>query len=241
MNRLTSVIATRTPLAEEVTRIVISGVDAICDPLGALFLPKSRTLIVSDLHLEKGAAFARLGMMLPPYDTLATLRLLEAVVERHDPATIISLGDSFHDRSGSALMPDAFRTTIEKLSRGRSIIWVNGNHDPDGAASLPGISADVVRHADLVFRHEPTRGPAIGEIAGHLHPAATVRRREKAIRRRCFASDGSRLVMPAFGVTTGSLDLNHAAMKGLFYRPELTAHMLGRDRVYSVRYDNLVS
>ena len=71
-------------------------------------------------------------MMLPPYDTLATLRILDAVISRHNPKTVISLGDNFHDRVGSALMPELFRGMIETMARGREWIWINGNHDPDG-------------------------------------------------------------------------------------------------------------
>ena len=46
--------------------------------------------------------------------------------------------------------------------------------------------------------------------------------------------------MPAFGVTTGGLDLRHRAMEGLFDRSRLLAHMLGRERIYTVRFANLV-
>ena len=220
-------------------RIAVAGVEAVCDPLGALYLPETRLLVVSDLHLEKGAAFARRGMMLPPYDTLATLKVLEAVIARHDPAVVVSLGDNFHDRVGSACLPDIFRTKIAELARGREWIWINGNHDPDGASGLPGQSADMLRHSGLTFRHEPSLLSPEGEIAGHLHPAATVVRREKAVRRPCFASDGRRLLMPAFGLMSGGLDLRHKAMAGLFDRQNLVAHMLGRDRIYSVRFANL--
>lgn len=217
----------------------VAGVEVVCDPAGALFLPQTRLLVVSDLHLEKGAAFARRGMMLPPYDTLATLKVLEAVIARHDPSIVVSLGDNFHDRVGSAHLPEPFRARIAAMARGRDWIWINGNHDPDGTVGLPGRSADELRHAGLVFRHEPSPLSPMGEIAGHLHPAATVVRREKAVRRPCFATDGRRMLMPAFGVMSGGLDLRHKAMAGLFDRKNLVAHMLGRDRIYSVRFANL--
>lgn len=222
-------------------RTVVAGVEAVCDPFGALYLPSVRLLVVSDLHLEKGAAFARRGMLLPPYDTLATLKILEAVIARHDPAIVVSLGDNFHDRIGSAHLPETFRARIEQMACGRDWIWINGNHDPDGTFGLPGQSADELHYAGLVFRHEPSAKAAPGEIAGHLHPSATVRRREKSVRRPCFATDGRRLLMPAFGVTTGGLDLRHRAMAGLFARETLVAHLLGRDRVYSVRFANLLA
>ncbi|KPF47476.1 ligase-associated DNA damage response endonuclease PdeM [Rhizobium sp. AAP43] len=220
--------------------IVLSGVAAVCDLSGALYLPDHDTLVVSDLHLEKGAAFARRGQLLPPYDTQATLKLLEAVVTRYQPKTVISLGDNFHDRVGSALMPLPFREMISAIARGRDIVWINGNHDPDGTINLPGNSVDEYRLAGLTFRHEPSLAHGRGEVAGHLHPAATVRRREKSVRRPCFATDGSRMIMPSFGVTTGGLDLRHKAFTGLFARADLIAHLLGRDRIYSVRYGNLM-
>ena len=217
----------------------IHGVAAVCDPLGALYLPDAGILVVSDLHLEKGAAYARRGMMLPPYDTLATLTVLAAVISRYDPKLVLSLGDNFHDRVGSQHLPDAFRTLIVEMARGREWIWINGNHDPDGTIDLPGTCSDELFYAGLTFRHEPRDGLQKGEIAGHLHPAATVRRREKSVRRPCFATDGARLLMPAFGVMSGGLDLGHKAMKGLFDKASLIAHLLGRDRIYSVRYGNL--
>ncbi|MGE6781003.1 ligase-associated DNA damage response endonuclease PdeM [Ensifer adhaerens] len=240
MHRLAHALSPATDPTPISARIVVNAVEGICDPLGGLYLPETETLVVSDLHLEKGSAFARRGMLLPPYDTLATLRVLEAAITRHDPKLVISLGDNFHDRVGSAVMPETFRHMIAAMAHGREWVWINGNHDPDGAFGLPGASMDELRHAGLVFRHEPKRGEAIGEIAGHLHPAATVVRREKAVRRACFATDGARMLMPAFGVTTGGLDLRHRAMSGLFDRDKLVAHMLGRDRIYSVRFGNLI-
>nr|WP_223218287.1 ligase-associated DNA damage response endonuclease PdeM [Rhizobium wenxiniae] len=236
-----TIIAGQATGAEE---ILVHGTAAVCDPLGALYLPETQTIIVSDLHLEKGAAFARRGMLLPPYDTLATLNILKTVITRYEPKLVISLGDNFHDRRGSEFLPEDLRKMIADMARGRDWIWINGNHDPDGTTNLPGISTDELAHGGLVFRHEPSlilaHQKSMGEIAGHLHPAATVRRREKSVRRPCFASDGHRLLMPAFGVLTGGLDLRHKAIQGLFRQETLVAHLLGRDRIYSVRYGSLM-
>src|SRR5262245_26426833 len=73
-------------------------------PEGALWIADAKTLIVSDLHLEKGSSFARDGQMLPPYDTHATLSRVSALMERFAPEIVVSLGDSFHDGGGPARM-----------------------------------------------------------------------------------------------------------------------------------------
>ncbi len=238
MNRMTASMDTRRTAAITAT-IVVAGVEAVCDPLGVLYLPDQRVLVVSDLHLEKGSAFARRGMMLPPYDTAETLALLETAVGRYQPATVISLGDSFHDGLGASHMPALFRDRLRRLGHGREWIWVSGNHDPHPPEGLPGMAAEEVCLAGLTFRHEPRLVAEPGEIAGHLHPAARVVRRGRGVRRACFASDGRRLVMPAFGVLAGGLDLGHPAMRGLFDLSRLSAHLLGRDRIYSVPHARL--
>jgi uncharacterized protein len=233
MNRLAVVTGEPGPTVS-VTKV--AGLEFLCDPLGVLYSESLDLLVVSDLHLEKGAAFARRGLFLPPYDTYATLAILDRVIKRYDPALVISLGDNFHDRIGSSLMPDDCRVLISAMASGRDWIWITGNHDPDGVTGLPGTVAESLVLSGLTFRHEPEVGALPGEIAGHLHPAATLRRREKSVRRPCFATDGQRLIMPSFGVMTGGLDLGHKAFRGLFDRQNLVAHMMSREKIYVMQY-----
>lgn len=223
-----------TGFAQRVGRIAIAGEEALCDPRGALVLPDMNLLVVSDLHLEKGSSFARRGWLLPPYDTGATLDLLAAVIADHRPRTVISLGDSFHDGGGAGRMPAPYRAALLALMAGREWVWVAGNHDPDAPADLPGLVADEVAVGRLRFRHEPLAGAEPGEIAGHLHPGARIVHRGRAVRRRCFATDGQRLVMPAFGAYTGSLNVMDRVLRGLFQWDNFVAHMLGSARVYAV-------
>ncbi len=222
------------PKGQMTGAIAIGGEAALCDMRGSLYLPDLQTLVVSDLHLEKGSSFARRGQMLPPYDTGATLEKLAAVIADYRPATVISLGDSFHDGGGAGRLPQPYRERLLSLMMGCEWIWVTGNHDPDAPADLPGIVADEVAVGRLSFRHEPLKGAGAGEIAGHLHPGAVVVQRGRAVRRRCFATDGDRLVMPAFGAYTGMLNVLHTAFATLFSRERLVAHMLGDKRVYAI-------
>ncbi len=201
---------------------------------GALWRQDDRTLIVSDLHLEKGAAYARRGQMLPPYDTAATLAALSVLVFGFNPATVIALGDSFHDNEGARSLNPYDRSALLALQRSRNWVWIAGNHDDDLPPEIGGDHAGSLSLGPLVLRHEPAGGAAgDGEIAGHFHPAARVVGRGGSVRRRCFAGDGRRLIMPAFGAFAGGLNVLEPVVASLFLRP-LTAFVLGSENVYRV-------
>jgi len=204
---------------------------------GALWWPDRRLLVVSDLHFEKGSSFAARGQMLPPYDTRATLNIVEALVAEWQPDMCLSLGDSFHDKASEERLDTDARARIKALTQITDWVWVEGNHDPDPPASLGGRAANIVRLGPLVFRHEPT-GEA-GEIAGHLHPVAKVSAQGRSVRKKCFACDDARLIMPALGALTGGLNVLHSAFSDLFPNG-LVAHALGRERVHTLATKRLV-
>ena len=228
--------ATRSPPSQGLpdSALTLVGVTLIADTSGALFWPEEKMLIVADLHLEKGSAFAARGVLLPPYDTASTLARLTYLVGRFAPQIVMALGDSFHDGGGPGRMADTDRGSLKALQRGRDWLWIAGNHDPDPADGVGGRFADVLAIGPLTFRHEPSSGSCEGEIAGHLHPLARVARRGRAVSRRCFASDSRRLVMPAFGAYTGGLNVRDRAIAALFGTLAFTAHMLGERRLYAI-------
>jgi DNA ligase-associated metallophosphoesterase len=201
---------------------------------GALYWEEEDTLLVADLHLEKGAAYAALGMLLPPYDTRATLERLGKAIRAVDPSRVVALGDSFHRaESAKRLVADDLDFLL-KLQKGREWYWICGNHDPHLPASIGGTVCATLSIRGLVLRHEPSPAPTAREIAGHLHPVARIARRGTVIRRRCFATDGNRLVMPAFGAYAGGLNVLDEAFGPLFLRHRLEAWMMGRADVYPV-------
>jgi DNA ligase-associated metallophosphoesterase len=212
--------------------VTIAGVALVADLSGALFWEAERLLVVSDLHLEKGSSFAARGVLLPPYDTAATLNRLAAVIARHDPRTVIALGDSFHDRDAHGRLSAPDRAAIVALQVRRDWIWIAGNHDPALPSDVGGTVAGEVAVGPIVFRHEPSG--AMGEIAGHLHPKARVTTRGRSVERRCFAADGERVVMPAFGAYTGGLSIRDMAFAKIFQTVSLMAHVLGDRRLHAI-------
>jgi DNA ligase-associated metallophosphoesterase len=207
-------------------------VELLADASGALYWPGRRTLVVADLHLEKGSALARRGQLLPPYDTVATLEALTDAIARHRPERIICLGDSFHDDGAAGRLAPADGAALRRLTADQDWIWIAGNHDPAPPADWGGRVETRVTLGALTFRHQADGYHAPGEISGHYHPRASVRTRARRITGRCFVSDGRRLVLPAFGAYTGGLDVLDPAIAGLFPRG-FSVHLLGRAAVYS--------
>jgi hypothetical protein len=211
--------------------IALNGTRLVPDLSGALWWPDRSTLIVADLHLEKGTSYAR--HRLPPYDSAATLERLRGVLARYAPATVVCLGDSFHDRRAAGRLPEAEREGLRALADRHAWIWIAGNHDPTPPADWGGRVEAELTLAPLVFRHAAdTTRIAAGEVSGHYHPKASVRVRGRRVSARCFVSDGRRLVLPAFGAYTGGLDVRDPAIAGLFARG-VRAHLLGRNGIYA--------
>ncbi len=198
-------------------------------PQGALYWPSRRALLVADLHLEKASWFARLGQMLPPYDSVATLSDLTALAAATRAEEIWCLGDSFHDRYGCDRLPERAREMLTALTAATRWTWITGNHDPgfadhEPAAMRPahgcglrgsphrfagGAIVDEAEIDGLLLRHEASRAETRPELSGHFHPKLRITHRGRKVARRCFIATDRKLILPAFGALTGGLDASH--------------------------------
>lgn len=214
---------------------------AVFRPLasGALHWPAENALLVADLHLEKLASFARTGQLLPPYDTAMTFRRLEADLEETGADTIVALGDSFHRDEGTDILVESDRAALSRLTERAAWIWLSGNHDPK-PHRLGGRCMAHLSYRGLTFMHEPRAGAA-GLIAGHLHPAARVLMNGRTVRRPCFVHDGRMMILPAYGASTGTLNILSRPFWGLMDHKALRVAMLGRGRIYDVHPKRLVA
>lgn len=224
------------PVERDFTKqnISVCGKAFVADLSGALYWPAENSLIIADLHLEKGSAFAAHGQFLPPYDTRETLRRIASAIDRTGAKTVIALGDSFHDRDGPQRMPSHDRETLRILQEACEWIWVLGNHDPELATWLGGYTVSEIKVEGITLRHEPRGAWTTHEIAGHLHPAARIVRDGYSLRRPCFIGNGQRLIMPAFGSYAGGLNVLDEAFDPLFGRDSFAVWMLGQEGLYPV-------
>ena len=224
----------------------MTGLEFVCAgerlealPMGALHWPAERLLAVADLHLEKGSSYAvNARKLLPRYDTKQTLALLSTLIDAVQPRTIVCLGDSFHDRAAVERLPDAERREIERLTAATRFVWIAGNHDPAPPPAGWGEIAEEINAGALIFRHEALFGPADGEVSGHYHPVAALTVRGRGLRRRCFLTDGRRLILPAFGAYAGGLNALDPAIAQLF-PDDYDALVVGRDAVRRLSWRQL--
>lgn len=206
---------------------------------GALWWPARSTLIVADLHLEKGSAFAAKGSMLPPYDSAETLARLGREMRVLQPARVIALGDSFHDHAGPHRLADRDAEELTRLVAATDWVWIAGNHDPSPHGPWGGSVAPEITIGALVFRHDADERQVAGEVSGHYHPKAAVMTRTRRYTARCFVTDGRRLIIPAFGTYAGGLDVFDEAIRRLLDR-DFWAYLVAPSRILAVPRHRLV-
>ncbi|MEY2408144.1 MAG: uncharacterized protein QOF48_814 [Verrucomicrobiota bacterium] len=174
----------------------------------AVHWPRTRTLIVADLHLGKPAAFRSAGIAVPEYTTATDLERLGALAAGTGSSRIVVLGDFFHARAGlQAGMLDAVARWREQ-NAALELVLVPGNHDKN-AGSPPeiwGISEveDGWLCPPFSFCHKPQSCDTGYVMAGHLHPAIYLREKfGGGLRAPCFCFGPGRAILPAFGSFTG--------------------------------------
>jgi DNA ligase-associated metallophosphoesterase len=182
------------------------SVDLCALPEGGLFHATSGSLLLADLHLEKASSYAARGQMLPPYDSIETLRRVAELVDRTDARALYCLGDSFHDRDGIGRLGDEARGLLSYLTARTRWTWIAGNHDRAFSDPLGGHVVAEAELAGLWLRHEADPADPRPEISGHYHPKLKITLRGRRVSRPCFVVGRSKLILPSFGVLTGGMD-----------------------------------
>jgi DNA ligase-associated metallophosphoesterase len=188
----------------------------ILDAMKVAFLPQSKTLLVADLHFEKGSYLRMVGnSVLPTYDTAETIERLMKAAEIYAPRHLIALGDSFHDIHAGERLALADADALNRLVNSvPEFTWILGNHDPDVPTVIEGLREDHVQIDGFLLTHLPTEAKA-GDvnICGHLHPKAKLNVRRRHITHPCFACSDNRIILPSFGAYTGGLEISHPAIQ----------------------------
>jgi metallophosphoesterase superfamily enzyme len=169
--------------------------DIVLLPGRAAFLPKTSTVVCSDIHLGKAATFRHAGMAIPEGSAQHDLQRLTGIVQTCGARRLLITGDLFQ-------------------SHDTRIVLVLGNHEQSlGKKFRPheiGINRceEEIIEPPFRFIHDHQSHfdaqPDSFTIAGHVHPTVTIKGTSgDRLTCRCFVTTGTTLTLPAFGSFTG--------------------------------------
>ena len=191
--------------------------DIVLLPGRAAFLPKTSTVVCSDIHLGKAATFRHAGMPIPEGSAQHDLQRLTGIVQTCRARRLLITGDLFHARSGcTQQVLDEFSVFCEQvsLSHNTEVVLVLGNHEQSLGNNFRPHEIGIKRcEKEIIeppfrFIHDHQSHfdaqPDYFTIAGHVHPTVTIKGTSgDQLTCRCFATTGTTLLLPAFGSFTG--------------------------------------
>ncbi len=192
-------------------QIQVEDEELILSPKKAVYWPKQKLLIVSDLHLGKVSHFRKNGISVPTEARFSNLIQLELLIHEFLPQTVLFLGDLFH--SDYNLEWEEFGRFIQQFSSIRFLL-VEGNHDRLAPHQYQKfgieVTVDSLTIPPFVFTHIPLEeAPAKGYVlSGHIHPGVILKGKGKQrLRLPCFFFSQHQAILPAFGDFTGKYTL----------------------------------
>lgn len=177
----------------------------------AVWIPDERVVLLSDVHLGKGAFFRQHGLAVPDGAFADDLQRLTDLVQQTG-ADLCVVGDLVHAGHNQEWSRFAeVRSTWQV-----NVTLVAGNHDTYARTHAEALGLTVVDHlvlGDVLLQHHPNEHWAVSEcshrICGHRHPSVTLNGpARQSVRSRCFhlqvTPESSTLILPGFGRFTGT-------------------------------------
>jgi len=174
-------------------------------PDRAIFIPKTKELLISDIHLGKGEFFQLNGIPLTNNHDEYNFNRIYKLINKIKPKKIIIIGDLFHSRYSISNNLKSKVLNIEKYFK-IQLLLIEGNHDK--GCNINSLSSlKVMRSINLIYSHEPiiNKEKNILNICGHYHPKVLLKNSLDKLSFKCFAMDKKNniLYLPAFGDLTG--------------------------------------
>lgn len=191
---------------------ILPGVRVFSDR--CLIMEEGRVMVIGDLHLGYERALEEEGFYLPRINTETIRGALNRAICRHEPSTVILLGDIKHDfRRTRYEAREEILSLIRMLRAAAEVVVVKGNHDNfiQNVLSEEGILAvDHVDAGGFRLEHGHTDSGRRPVIIGHEHPSVRIKDPlSGGIKMACFLhlkEDGI-IVLPPFSLLSSGTDL----------------------------------
>ncbi len=189
-------------------------------PEKAIYWKQTSTLIVADLHLGKAGYFNQNGIRVPTQLNKDILNNIDDLLDVYETKRIIFLGDLFHSRVNQDWN---YFWDWKEANKHIEIILTVGNHDRYGNQEF--LKKDLriksyFKEGPFQFQHDENEFISDGNsiiLAGHVHPCFYLRGKgRQKIRVKCFVKKGDSIILPAFGLFTGSHQINQTEYDAIY-------------------------
>ena len=200
---------------------------------GVVFIKKSKTLLVADLHLGKGASLNFDGNLVPTYDIKETIDKLMYALARFHPSKIIALGDSFHDKNSIINLDNESLNLIRNITDNYEVFWIYGNHDKNIKCKnkIGGNFFHTYSEDNFSFIHEKKNKPNKHfEFSGHFHPKTILKINNSKFSYKCFVLGKKFCILPSFGLFTGGIDIKSRVFKNIISE-KVELVILGKNKI----------
>lgn len=186
----------------------------------AVFLVKSRALVISDLQLGYEQQLRAMGHNIMYEQAKQMLILLESLIKDSKAKMLVINGDLKHEFGKiNAQERRDIVNILGKLKNRVKIIVVRGNHDTMTQVLVEELGVEFVESLELdefylVHGHKlpdriPSRTSSI--IIGHAHPAVTINDGVRSERYKCFVIgkylNKELIVLPSFSTIVEGTDI----------------------------------
>ncbi len=180
-------------------------------PDRAIYWPRRKTLLISDLHIGKATHFRKNGIPAPAALADTNRERLSALLLDLQPEQVCFLGDLSHSTFNTEW------TDFCELTHQFSNVTfrlIPGNHDQlkseQYAEARLYIEATQLKMDNFLLTHCPLPKPPTDayNLAGHIHPCVKLRGAgRQRMRLPCFWFGEQQGILPAFGAFTGMAEV----------------------------------
>jgi len=186
--------------------IILQGEELILTNQRVVFWSKTKTLILSDLHIGKTAHFRKSGIPISSEVLQKDLERLRLLILHFQPEILLIVGDLFHAEFNEDVK--TFQKWMQQFND-VSITLIKGNHDKNSFELYETLNIDIkpnyLEIAPFTFMHDVK---VVNQdkfyVSGHKHPGVLlIGKGRQRIKLPCFQITKHQLILPAFSLFTG--------------------------------------
>ncbi len=203
----------------------------------SLYLVKSKTLIIADMHLGYEEALNKRGVLIPRIQFKDTYERLEKILSKLEIETFVVTGDFKHEFG--VISETEWRNLLQMidliLKYAKRLVVIKGNHD----VALGPVARKrnielldyykvedmIICHGDEILGNEEFNSASI-IIMGHEHPAIGLKEGTKYENYKCFLKgkwkNKELIVIPSFNILTIGTDVLRGRLLSPFLQQDLS-------------------